>query len=200
MLTAVAAALALVLVVVVLTVVLLALVSRRSTAKANEVVPGVATNAPPAWARAHSPEAKLHRRLRDAVATLRALPDADGLGVHRRASAERAALAIDEHLVVVSLLPAAQRAEPMAQLVEQTARLEAAIAALAHGSVGEGGRAEAALAELDDSLRHLADARAELDGLARPAPADDLTQVLEQLRSDDAAADEAAGPGQTEPG
>src|SRR3954454_9310625 len=47
---------------------------KKSYAQANEVVPGRATKAPAEWAGAHTPEARMHRRLRDAVDALRANP------------------------------------------------------------------------------------------------------------------------------
>ena len=48
--------------------------SRKDFAEQNEVVPGVASPAPASWAGAHTPEAKLHRRLKEAVAAALAIP------------------------------------------------------------------------------------------------------------------------------
>ncbi len=57
-----------------------ALRNAQDFSDANEVVPGVPTSAPKAWAGAHTPEARLHRRLRDAVMASRPTPRS----THRR--------------------------------------------------------------------------------------------------------------------
>lgn len=44
------------------------------------LIPGVPTNAPASWAGSHDPEARMHRRLRDALAALRANRDFDDDG------------------------------------------------------------------------------------------------------------------------
>ncbi len=49
----------------------LALKSKRDYKAAGEIVPGEASSAPEHWAGAHSPEAKLHRRLVAAAASAR---------------------------------------------------------------------------------------------------------------------------------
>ena len=107
-------------------------VMRRRYAKSNEVVPGTASRAPAAWAGDHSPEARLHRRLRDAVVALRANPALeDAWALDSRVSLEQHALAVDEHLVAVAALPARVRDEPLATVAAAVDAVEAAVASLA---------------------------------------------------------------------
>jgi hypothetical protein len=140
----------------------------RAHRRDNQVVPGVATRAPAAWAGAHTPEARLHRRLRDAV---RAVHAADGVAADPtlRSALEREALAVDAELVAVAALPAAVRAEPLTRVEAAVAAVESAAAALA-GGVGDADRAgRRALDEVHERLRLLAEAHAELDQ-GRPPP------------------------------
>jgi hypothetical protein len=106
--------------------------TRRRFAAANQIVPGTATRAPAAWAGAHTPEARLHRRLRDAVAALRANPALeDAWALESRVSLEQHALAVDERLVAVAALPAGVRAAPLAGVAAAVDALEGAVASLA---------------------------------------------------------------------
>lgn len=153
---------------------------KRSFAKANEVVPGRTTTAPADWAGAHSPEAKLHRRLTDAVGALRANATlSDGAFIESRVSVEQTALAIDERLIAASALPATHRSAAIAAVEPAVVALEGAVAALA---VPNSGAAAATQQALDDSVRAaqirldaLAEARAELDRF------DPLPQYVEEL-------------------
>jgi len=130
---------AVVIVVVLLAVVVAAGVAvmsseRKRYSAANEVVPGTATRAPAEWAGAHSPEARLHRRLRDAVAALRADPATeDAWAMESRVSLEQHALAVDERLVAAAALPERVRAEPLAVLAAAVDAVEAAVASLRTG-------------------------------------------------------------------
>ena len=111
---------------------------KRQYAEANEVVPGTATTAPAEWAGAHTPEARLHRRLRDAVAALRANPALeDGYRMDARVSLEQHALAVDERLIAVAALPERVRAEPLAGVRAAVEAVEAAVASLVAGPVQE---------------------------------------------------------------
>lgn len=106
--------------------------TRRRYVAANQVVPGTATHAPPSWAGAHSPEARLHRRLRDAVTALRANPALeDAWALESRVSLEQHALAVDERLVAVAALPEGVRAEPLRSVAAAVDAVEAAVASLA---------------------------------------------------------------------
>ncbi|HUR23308.1 MAG TPA: hypothetical protein VMZ73_05490 [Acidimicrobiales bacterium] len=107
---------------------------KRNFAAANVVVPGTDTKAPAEWAGAHTPEARLHRRLRDAVASLRANPAMeDAFMMDARVSLEQQALAVDERLMAVAALPERVRTEPMASVAAAVDAVEAAVAALVSG-------------------------------------------------------------------
>ncbi len=143
-----------------------ALAIKRRHAATNQVVPGVASGAPVAWAGAHSPEAKLHRRLRDAVSALRANAALDDAGLlDARGSLERHAVEVDERLVAVAALPGATRDEPLARVAEAVDAFEQAVASLALDAPGARTAAgmEAALAEARERIAALAAAHAELD-------------------------------------
>ena len=130
---------------------------KRNYAKANEVVPGTATQAPAEWAGAHSPEARLHRRLRDAVEALRANPAMeDAWRVDARVSLEQHALTVDERLVAVAALPERVRVEPMASVAAAVEAVEAAVASLVAGPGPEARPGlDRAMAEVDQWVAKL---------------------------------------------
>ncbi|MFG3524182.1 hypothetical protein ACGF5S_28280 [Nocardia nova] len=102
---------------------------RRRIAAENQVVPGTATRAPTAWARSHEPEARLHRRLRDAMTALRAVTAYDTAAtVTLRADLEQSALALDDHLVAISMLHSDARTAQLAQTERAVAAVEAGVA------------------------------------------------------------------------
>ena len=104
---------------------------KEKYAKANEVIPGRATGAPAEWAGAHTPEARLHRRLRDAVQALGANPAMeDSWMLDARVSLEEQAVAVDERLIAVAALPERLRAEPLEGVRAAVDAVEAAVAAL----------------------------------------------------------------------
>ena len=108
--------------------------NKRKFAEANVIVPGTDTRAPAEWAGAHTPEARLHRRLRDAVTALRANPAMeDAYMMDARVSLEQQALAVDERLIAVAALPETVRSEPMASVAAAVDAVEAAVAALVAG-------------------------------------------------------------------
>lgn len=108
--------------------------NKRKFAEANEVVPGTPTRAPAEWAGAHTPEARLHRRLRDAVAAVRANPVMDdAFAIDARVSLEQQALAVDERLVAVAALPEPVRGQPLASVSAAVEAVEAAVAKLVAG-------------------------------------------------------------------
>ena len=140
---------------------------KRNYAKANEVVPGTATQAPAEWAGAHSPEARLHRRLRDAVEALRANPAMeDAWRMDARVSLEQHALTVDERLVAVAALPERVRVEPMASVAAAVEAVEAAAASLVAGPGPEARSGlDRAMAEVDQWVAKLPRA----DGGLEPA-------------------------------
>lgn len=137
----------------------------RDHARSNEVVPGVPTRAPIAWAGAHTPEARLHRRLRDAVSSARAMGDG-ARAQSARATIEQEALALDERLIVDAALPEPLRGEPLARLKAAVRHLEQAVATLAASAAElDAAAMERTLAATDEHLRLLAEASAEIDRL-----------------------------------
>lgn len=142
-----------------------AVVVGRNRARRNRVVPDVPTSAPAAWAGAHTPLARLHRRLRAAVEGARAVPDPDGALIRARHEVEQAALAVDDHLVALHGLSERERASRMGAAAAAVASVEAGAAALAdtvarsRGRTGPLPAVEAAL----ERARLVAEARAELD-------------------------------------
>jgi hypothetical protein len=128
---------------------------KRDFARANEVVPGRATRAPAEWAGAHTPEARMHRRLRDAVEALRASPAMeDSWMLDARVSLEEQAVAVDERLIAVAALPAGVRAEPLATIGPAVDAVETAVAALVTSPAGRTGVDEA-MAEVQDRVARL---------------------------------------------
>ena len=112
---------------------------KRKFAEANVVVPGAATKAPAEWAGAHTPEARLHRRLRDAVAAVRANPAMeDAFRMDARVSLEQQALAVDERLIAVAALPERVRGDQLASVAAAVDAVEAAVAALVAGPESTG--------------------------------------------------------------
>jgi hypothetical protein len=125
---------------------------KRKFAEANVVVPGTATTAPAEWAGAHTPEARMHRRLRDAVAAVRANPAMeDAFMIDARVSLEQQALAVDERLIAVAALPERVRAEPLASVSAAVDAVEAAVAALVAGPTARTGL-DQAMAEVADRV------------------------------------------------
>jgi len=129
---------------------------KRQFTAANEVVPGTPTHAPAAWAGAHTPEARLHRRLREAVAGLRANPAMeDAAMMDARVALEQHALAVDDRLVAVAALPERVRAQPLVEVASAVEAVEAAVASYVSGPAQRDGldRAMAEVAEKVASLQ-----------------------------------------------
>ncbi|MQY31474.1 hypothetical protein [Nocardia aurantia] len=102
---------------------------RRSMAEENEVIPGTPTRAPTAWARSHDVEAKLHRRLRDAMTALHAVAAYDtAASLSMRSGLEQSALAVDHHLVAVAALPRPHRERQLPEVTLAVETIEAGVA------------------------------------------------------------------------
>jgi hypothetical protein len=83
--------------------------------------PGLAENAPREWAGAHTPEAKLHRRLAAAAKSLAAQPMGDAAAIEHRVTIEQQILQLDQHLVAAAGNAASvAEIEPLVTSVEQT--------------------------------------------------------------------------------
>lgn len=146
-------------------VAVLALEIRRRQRRANQVVPGVDGPAPASWAGAHTPEARLHRRLRDAMAALRAVPGVDAATPGGRAELDRYALALDERLVAVAAVPETVRAPALGRVTADIEALESAVGALTTQVASGGAEAGDAVRSLSQWMAQLDEARAELDAL-----------------------------------
>jgi hypothetical protein len=144
---------------------------RRRQLQLNAVVPGVLTSAPASWALSHDPEAKLHRRLRDAVAALRADPRVRAADLYElRLLTEREAIAIDERLVAVAALPEPSRQDALKRLTAAVESLEQAVAEIVSWSPSTGLELTAAVADATERLAMIAEIHAELSAFPPPRP------------------------------
>ncbi|MFK7918773.1 MAG: hypothetical protein AB8G14_11880 [Ilumatobacter sp.] len=160
--------------------VMLAVRSKQEFVTQNEVVPGRKSPAPASWAGAHSREAKLHRRLGDAVRGARQNPRFVELGLAAQMTAiEAEAFAIDERLVAAAALPKTHRDAAIDPLEEHVVDLEQAIVDLVTSvSVSDSKvQLEAAVSAADIKLQALAAARAEVERLDRLATGTELGDV-----------------------
>jgi hypothetical protein len=143
--------------------------ARRDQTDQLQVVPGVDSGAPVAWAGAHTPEAKLHRRLVAAVRSMRAQPSLGGaVFVAQRAALEQEALRIDARLIAFDALVGERRQEGIEQVASLVERFESAVADLVTASLDDPSMLEAAISESEIRLRALEEARAEVERLDRP--------------------------------
>ena len=144
---------------------------RRNFRIQNEVVPGITSSAPTSWAGAHSPEALLHRRLRDAVGaahTAAEVFDAPIDAATDRIDGE--AVAIDSQLVAAAALPADHRDAAISRIEPLVTTLEATVAALVERASEATSTPELVERTHDDTdiaLEALARARAEVEEIDR---------------------------------
>ena len=146
----------------------LAVRSRAEFTEQNQVVPGRRSPAPASWAGAHSREAKLHRRLGDAVKGARENPRFVELGLAAQMNTlEAEAMAIDERLVAAASLPAAHRDAAIDPLDVHVVALEAAVAEMVTSITVADSKEqlEAAVSAADIKLQALAAARAEVEAI-----------------------------------
>ena len=133
-----------------------------------EVVPGVATSAPVAWAGAHTPEARLHRRLGDAVRAMRGQPALTAsVFADQRTALEQEALRIDARLIAMASLTGQRRTSGLAQVGELVDRYEHAVADLVTASLDDASSLESVISESELRLRALEAARAEVERIDR---------------------------------
>lgn len=142
----------------------LAVRARRDRDDRLEVVPGVASNAPAEWAGAHSPEARLHRRLGDAVRAMRAQAALASVA-EQRVAMEQEALRIDARLIAVAGFPGERRDRSIAEVSVLVDRFEAAVADLVEAALGDTSTLESVISESEVRLRALEEARAEVERL-----------------------------------
>lgn len=169
------------LIVVVGTIAYVALRNAQDFSDANEVVPGVPTRAPKAWAGAHSVEARLHRRLRDSMTALRANPALDDPAlVDVREALQREALAIDDQLVAAAALPARVRDDPLRQVATAVESVEGAVAEVVLLRGPERESSQVAIDQVRTRLALVEEARAELAALGgAPSSFEQLRRELD---------------------
>ncbi len=177
-------------------VVVLAQRNQASFERSNQLLPGITTSAPASWAGSHEPEARLHRRLRDTMAALRANQafDDDGRLLDLRVDLEQNAIALDEQLVATAALPVHLRGTSLEKLAGAVETIELAVADLAGSSSGEiDDRLQVVLADVRERTGLVAQARAALDALddeaaeaaTGPAPAPAPAPAPEPVSEDD---------------
>lgn len=143
-----------------------ALRNAQDFSDANEVIPGVPTRAPKEWAGAHSVEARLHRRLRDAMTALRTNRALDALDfVDVRESLEREALAVDDRLIVVATLPARHKESQLETVRGAVEAIENAVAEVVAMRGPAAVDVERGLEQARTRLALVEEARRELEGL-----------------------------------
>lgn len=102
---------------------------KQSIAYDNQVVPGIPSNAPASWAGSHDPEARLHRRLRDAIRALYGVNAYDtASSVNLRAGLEQSAMAVDSHLIAIATLPQSHRDQALPDATAAVEAVEAGVA------------------------------------------------------------------------
>lgn len=141
----------------------LAVQVRRDRDRRLEVVPGVRSDAPAAWAGSHTAEARLHRRLGDAVRSMQGGPSQFAAP---RAALEQEALRIDARLVAAAGLTGPRRATAIAAVEDLVARYEAVVAELVTTSV-DTSALDAVIEESAVKLQALEAARAEVERIDR---------------------------------
>ncbi len=161
----------------------------------NQVVPGMKSAAPASWAGANTREAKLHRRLGDAVKGALQNPRFVELGLApQMKSIEAEALAIDERLVASAGLAGEHKEQALDALEEHVAGLETTIADMVTGVTVADTKEllQEAVSAADIRLQALAQARAEVERVDRVASgtADPATDDV----ADETVADDTPGP------
>ncbi|CAN5356775.1 hypothetical protein BH23ACT9_BH23ACT9_25720 [soil metagenome] len=140
---------------------------KAQLASQNELFPGVPSNAPAEWGGAHTTEAKLHRRLGQAVRALQAQTgDSRVELLDLRVQIEQQALAVDERLIAASALPEHVKGETMTLIEQAVDAIEQATGRLAAELTSSGLAADTdGLAEVTERVRLAAEARAEVEAL-----------------------------------
>lgn len=162
--------------------------SAKKQLAASASIPGIDIAVPASWAGSHDPEARLHRRIRDALAALDATAGRSGAAeIDDRARLFVSASELDERLVAIWSLPANAKPGPLAEVERGVQALESGAQTVALSS-GDGavGRAEA-------TAEHI-------DRFSRPAPAapPNLPPVAEPPATDPPATGRAAAPRSTD--
>ena len=106
--------------------------SSKEGLSTSAAIPGVDVAVPASWGGSHDPEARLHRRIRDAVNALDATIGMSGIAqIDDRARLMVSAKELDERLVTIWSLPASAKPQPLAEVEQGVAALESAAASVA---------------------------------------------------------------------
>lgn len=182
-----------VLFVVVGVVAYVALRNAQDFSDANEVVPGVKSNAPKSWAGSHTPEARLHRRLRDAVLALQSNSSLDDPSLTDvRATLEREALGVDDRLVAVAALPKGRRSDLVREVEKAVHAIEEAVTSVVALRGPSLESVERGIEDVKARMLLVESAREELEMLA-PGPRS-LDRLRDHLDADDPAANGSDEP------
>lgn len=137
---------------------------KHNALSSQEIAPGQQSAAPLEWVGAHVPEAKLHRRLVEAMSGLRRATDDDSLVEANVAVVEREALKIERQLVAASHLAERLKGPAIDELSTAVDQIENVSAQLIQRSAElSAGDVKERLDELTERLHLLDEARAELD-------------------------------------
>lgn len=137
---------------------------KQNAKKGQQIAPGTSSAVPLGWAGAHTPEAKLHRRLGKAMSGLRAATEDDALVTANVDVVEREALKIEQQLVAASMMAERLKGPAIDELGAAVDQIENVSAQLIQRSAElSSGDVQAQLSELSERLDLLDQARAELD-------------------------------------
>jgi len=137
---------------------------KQNAQRGQQIAPGTPSAVPLGWAGAHTPEAKLHRRLGTAMSGLRQATEDDALVMANVEVVEREALKIEQQLVAASRMADRLKGPAIAELSAAVDQIENVSAQLIQRSAElSAGDVQAQLAELSERLELLDQARAELD-------------------------------------
>ena len=137
---------------------------KQNARRSQEIAPGRRSEAPLGWAGAHTPEAKLHRRLGEAMAGLRNATNDDAMVAANVTVVEREALKLEQQLVAASHLAERLKGPAIDELSQAVDQIENVSAQLIQRSAElSAGDVRAQLDDLSQRLTLLDEARAELD-------------------------------------
>lgn len=142
---------------------------KQNARRGQQLSPGTPSAVPLGWAGAHTPEAKLHRRLGQAMSGLRAATEDDALVMANVEVVEREALKIEKQLVSASMMAERLKGPAIEELAAAVDQIENVSAQLIQRSAElSSGDVQDQLSELSERLELLDQARAELDGGPTP--------------------------------
>ncbi len=140
----------------------------RNAKKSLQVVKGVELDVPETWYGSHEPEAKLHRRLQAAAASLRDATANEIVLANAVTQAEHHAIRIDQKLIACSKLPASTKGEYLAELEQAVETFETLVTGVVTSAGPSIDTVTEDLQHLASELTALEQARAEVERIDRP--------------------------------